>query len=86
MKQPYQTLELTVRNQPGVLVRIAHIFARRSYNIHSLQVTAHENNEWSTITIVTSDVPNIELILLQLQKLIDVSTARVADQAYTSGD
>jgi acetolactate synthase I/III small subunit len=32
------TLSVLVENKPGVLTRIAGMFARRNYNIHSLAV------------------------------------------------
>ena len=34
------TLSIVVANKPGVLARIAHIFARRGFNIDSLVVSA----------------------------------------------
>jgi acetolactate synthase-1/3 small subunit len=68
------TLVLTVRNQPGVLVRIAHVFARRGCNIKSLHVAPIGSDEqWSTMTIIVRNVPHIDQITHQLQKLIDVS-------------
>jgi acetolactate synthase I/III small subunit len=73
------TLVLTVRNQPGVLVRIAHVFARRGCNIQSLHVEAHTDEQWSTMTIVVRDVPRIEQIVHQLHKLIDVANAKTHD-------
>ena len=37
-------LSVTVRDRPGVLLRIASLFARRGYNIESLSVAQSETN------------------------------------------
>lgn len=67
------TLTLTVRNQPGVLVRCAQIFGRRGHNIEKLHVDASDTPGQSTITITAFGRPEvINQIVLQLQKLIDV--------------
>jgi prephenate dehydratase len=36
---PLHTISLFVRNKPGVLVRVALVFARRGYNLESLVVS-----------------------------------------------
>ncbi|HTE58203.1 MAG TPA: acetolactate synthase small subunit [Verrucomicrobiae bacterium] len=76
MQHVDHTLVLTVRNQPGVLVRIAHVFARRGCNIRSLRVEPHADEQWSTMTIIVRDVPRLDQMIHQLQKLIDVSTVK----------
>ncbi|MDR1711274.1 MAG: acetolactate synthase small subunit [Propionibacteriaceae bacterium] len=68
------TLSVLVQNRPGVLARIAGLFARRGYNIESLAVGVTEDPELSRITImvaVESDVV-LEQIVKQLNKLIEV--------------
>ena len=70
------TIEMEVRNQPGVLVRVAHVFARRGCNIRSLHVEPHTDEQWSTMTIVVLSVPQIEQISQQLQKLVDVANVK----------
>ncbi|NLG09468.1 MAG: acetolactate synthase small subunit [Deinococcales bacterium] len=66
-------LSVTVRDQPGVLVRIAGLFARRGFNIESLSVAQSEVPGQSRTTFVVSgDDPTIEQVEKQLNKLIDV--------------
>jgi acetolactate synthase I/III small subunit len=68
------TISLLVGNKPGVLVRVALVFARRGYNIESLVVSADvSNGEFSRMTITCSGDPfTLEQIIKQLTKLIDV--------------
>jgi acetolactate synthase I/III small subunit len=68
------TISLLVRNKPGVLVRVALVFARRGYNIESLVVSADvSNGEFSRMTVTCSGDPvTLEQIIKQLTKLIDV--------------
>ena len=67
------TLSVLVENKPGVLARIAGLFARRGFNIDSLAVGPTEHTEISRMTVVV-DVENLELeqITKQLNKLINV--------------
>src|SRR6516225_6251062 len=71
------TISILVRNKPGVLVRIALVFARRGYNIESLVVSAGAANAaFSRMTITCSGDPEtLEQIIKQLTKLIDVVRA-----------
>ena len=68
------TLSVLVENKPGVLARIAGLFARRGYNIESLAVGPTERPEISRITLqVTVSTPEVlEQIVKQLNKLIEV--------------
>ncbi len=78
MQEVTYTLVMQVRNKPGVLVRIAHVFARRSCNIQSLSVKPHDNDEsMSTMTIAVKNVAHIDQIIRQLEKLIDVDKVSV---------
>ena len=69
----HHMLSVLVQNRPGVLARVASLFARRGYNIFSLAVAPTEQDEYSRITIVV-DVESapLEQIVKQLFKLIDV--------------
>ncbi len=67
------TLSVLVENKPGVLTRVAGLFARRAFNIHSLAVGPTEHAEISRITVVVDveDRP-LEQVTKQLNKLINV--------------
>jgi acetolactate synthase I/III small subunit len=65
------TLSVTVANEPGILARIAGMFAGRGYNIESLTVAeVTEDETVSRITVVTSGpLEVIEQIIAQLDRL-----------------
>ncbi|NLE10731.1 MAG: acetolactate synthase small subunit [Actinobacteria bacterium] len=67
------TLSVLVENKPGVLVRVAGLFARRGFNIDSLVVAETEDAKVSrmTITVDEQDQP-VEQVSKQLHKLINV--------------
>ena len=67
------TISVLVANKPGVLVRIALVFARRAYNIDSLVVSPTVNPKFSRMTITAiGDPGTVEQIIKQTSKLIDV--------------
>jgi acetolactate synthase I/III small subunit len=67
------SISLTVANKPGVLIRIALVFARRGYNIDSLVVSPSHDHRFSRMTIVGSgEKETLEQIIKQLNKLVDV--------------
>jgi acetolactate synthase-1/3 small subunit len=66
-------ISLYVNNKPGVLVRVAIVFARRGYNIDSLVVSPGARGDFSRMTIACSGDPEtLEQIIKQLAKLVDV--------------
>ncbi len=67
------TLSVLVENRPGVLTRVAGLFARRGYNIDSLAVGMTEDPAISRMTIVVDgDEYVIQQVTRQLNKLVDV--------------
>ncbi len=71
------TISLYVSNKPGVLIRIALVFARRGYNIDSLVVSEAYDPSFSRMNISASgDSKTLDQILKQLNKLVDVVHAR----------
>ena len=66
------TLSMFVNNQPGVLMRICQIFARRAYNIDSLVVSQGRDPHFSRMTIGLKGAPQgLEQIIKQVSKLIE---------------
>jgi acetolactate synthase I/III small subunit len=67
------TLSVLVENRPGVLTRVAGLFARRGFNIHSLAVGPTEHPEVSRMTVVVDvDELPLEQVTKQLNKLVSV--------------
>jgi len=67
------TIAVLVENKPGVLARVAGLFARRGYNIESLSVGVTESSDLSRMTIVVEgDEKVVEQVIKQLNKQIDV--------------
>jgi acetolactate synthase-1/3 small subunit len=77
-RQMQHNITVLVENKPGVLARVASLFARRGYNIASLAVSITNDPTVSRITIVAEgDDTELQQIAKQTEKLIDV--VRVAD-------
>ena len=75
-KSPFHTISLYVKDEPGVLVRVAMVFSRRGYNIESLVVSPAAQPGFSRMTITCSgDSAILEQMIKQLQKLVDVVRA-----------
>jgi acetolactate synthase I/III small subunit len=69
----HHILSVLVQNRPGVLARVASLFARRGFNIFSLAVAPAEEDGMSRITIaVDLESAPLEQIVKQLFKLIEV--------------
>jgi acetolactate synthase-1/3 small subunit len=66
-------LSLLVEDKPGLLTRVAGLFARRGFNIESLAVGHSEIEGLSRITVVVDvDELPLEQVTKQLNKLINV--------------
>ncbi len=74
---PLHTISVLVRNQPGVLVRVALVFARRGYNIESLVVCPDPTDaDFSRMTITSRGAADtLEQMINQVSKLVDVVRA-----------
>jgi acetolactate synthase I/III small subunit len=69
----HHVLSLLVEDKPGLLTRVAGLFARRGFNIESLAVGPSEIEGLSRITVVVDveDLP-LEQVTKQLNKLVNV--------------
>ena len=60
-------------NKPGVLSRVAQVYARRGYNIESLVVSPSKEGAFSRMTIaVAGSRDGLDQIIKQTNRLIDV--------------
>lgn len=70
------TISMRVHNRPGVLSRVAQVFARRGFNIDSLVVSRGHRPEFSRMTIACEGNPkDLDQIIKQLGKLVDTTQA-----------
>jgi acetolactate synthase-1/3 small subunit len=73
MNSERKIISILVENYAGTLSKVAGLFTRRGYNIDSLNVAETQTPDVSRITVtVTEDEYNIEQIIKQLNKLINV--------------
>lgn len=73
-------LSILVDNQPGVLQRVASLFARRNFNIDSLAVGTTQNPNFSRITVALDAQPDrLDQIISQLCKLPPVKAVERLD-------
>jgi acetolactate synthase-1/3 small subunit len=77
-------LSILVENKPGVLTRIAGLFARRGFNIDTLAVGPTDDDSISRITLTLDGaVHPIDQVTKQLHKLVNVLKIRDLEPAET---
>ncbi|HKE79492.1 MAG TPA: acetolactate synthase small subunit [Solirubrobacteraceae bacterium] len=77
-------LSILVENKPGVLTRIAGLFARRGFNIDTLTVGPTDDDQLSRITLtVDGALHPIDQVTKQLHKLVNVLKIRDLEPADT---
>ncbi len=77
-------LSILVENKPGVLTRIAGLFARRGFNIDTLAVGPTEDERLSRITLTLDGALHpIDQVTKQLHKLVNVLKIRDLDPTGT---
>ena len=70
-------LSILVENKPGVLTRIAGLFARRGFNIDTLAVGPTDDDNVSRVTLTLDGaVHPIDQVTKQLHKLVNVLKIR----------
>ncbi len=75
-------LSILVENKPGVLTRIASLFARRGFNIDTLSVGPTDDEHISRITITVDGANHpIDQVTKQLHKLVNVLKIRDLEPA-----
>lgn len=74
-------IAVLVDNQAGVLTRVAGMFTRRGFNIHSLTVGETEDSRYSRITISAQGDDNVRRQMIkQLYKLYNVKEVKVMER------
>src|SRR4051812_48040961 len=77
-------LSILVENKPGVLTRIAGLFARRGFNIDTLAVGPTDDEATSRITLtLDGGMHPIDQVTKQLHKLVNVIKIRDLEPAET---
>jgi acetolactate synthase-1/3 small subunit len=77
-------LSILVENKPGVLTRIAGLFARRGFNIDTLAVGPTDDPTMSRITLTLDGAMHpIDQVTKQLHKLVNVIKIRDLEPADT---
>ena len=77
-------LSILVENKPGVLTRIAGLFARRGFNIDTLAVGPTDDEALSRITLTLDGaVHPIDQVTKQLHKLVNVLKIRDLEPGET---
>ena len=70
-------LSILVENKPGVLTRIAGLFARRGFNIDTLTVGPTDDEAFSRVTLTLDGALHpIDQVTKQLHKLVNVLKIR----------
>lgn len=75
--QEKNILTMLVENEPGVMARIAGLFAGRGYNIETISSAPTANSKFSRITITTYATPlQLEQCMKQIKRLVNVIKLR----------
>ncbi|WP_304162033.1 acetolactate synthase small subunit [Lonsdalea britannica] len=70
------TLELSVRNHPGVMSHVCGLFARRAFNVEGIMCMPLPGGEQSRIWLLVNDDDRLVQMISQVEKLEDVLQVR----------
>lgn len=73
------TLQITVRNHPGVMSHICGLFARRVFNVEAIFCLPIGDGTRSLIWLRVPEDARLDQMLKQLERLIDVEEVRRYD-------
>ncbi|GAB7204458.1 hypothetical protein OS21_09470 [Dickeya oryzae] len=62
------TLELSVRNHPGVMSHVCGLFARRAFNVEGIMCMPLPGNEQSRIWLLVKDDHRLPQMISQVEK------------------
>ncbi|MCV9878378.1 acetolactate synthase small subunit [Brenneria izbisi] len=66
------TLELSVRNHPGVMSHVCGLFARRAFNVEGILCMPLAGGDASRIWLLVQDDQRLAQMISQIEKLEDV--------------
>ena len=72
-------MSVLVRHEPGVLARVAGLFARRRFNIEELTVGAIDDEHGRITLVAREPEPGLRQVLKQLEKVVSVISAEELD-------
>ena len=85
MKEGKIVFSVLAVNHPGVLLRVAGLFARRGFNIDSIVACRTENPAYSRLTLVVTGAEAVFLqVIRQLLKLEDIVKVMALEQDQCS--
>ena len=71
-ERPLVTIELDVRNHPGVMMHIVGLFARRAFNLEGIACFPSRDATRSRVWLRVYEDANLVQVMRQLEKLVDV--------------
>ncbi|MCK8602791.1 acetolactate synthase small subunit [Desulfoferrobacter suflitae] len=66
------TLDLTVKNHPGVMSHVCGLFSRRAYNVEGIFCMPIGKGEHSRIRLLVNEDQRLDQMVKQVRKLPDV--------------